>query len=79
MDIGESGSSGMPGDLPEAFRKYLRLESLESIASAPTARGATRLFTCPPFEPIQATTLLFLDDRVMASHDDHRRHGETAN
>ena len=68
MDIDDFGSSGMLGDIPEAFRKYLGLESLESIVSAPNARGATRLFTCPSFEPIEATTLVYLEDKVMASH-----------
>lgn len=68
MDIDEFGSSGMLGDIPEAFRKYLGLEPLESIVCAPNARGVTRLLTCPSFEPIEATTLLYLEDKVMASH-----------
>ena len=68
MDINEFASSGMLGDIPEAFRKYLGLESLKSIVNASNARGATRLFACPSFEPIEAITIIYLDDKVTASH-----------
>lgn len=68
MDIDEFGSSGMLGDIPDAFRRYLGLESLESIVNSLNARGATRLFACPSFEPIEATTIVYYDDRVMAAH-----------
>jgi hypothetical protein len=67
MDISDFESSGMLGDVPEAFRRYLGLETLESLVHALGAQGATRLFTCPSFEPVEATTILYVDDSVKVS------------
>jgi hypothetical protein len=67
MDINDFESSGMLGDVPEAFRRYLGLDLLESLVHAIGAQGATRLFTCPSFEPVEATTILYLDDTVKVS------------
>jgi hypothetical protein len=67
MDISDFESSGMLGDVPEAFRRYLGLDPLESLVHTMGAQGATRLFTCPSFEPVEATTILYLDDTVKVS------------
>jgi len=68
MDMNEFDSSGMLGDIPEAFRKHMGLETLDLMVAAPTARGATRLFICPSFEPIEAITLIYYNEKVAISH-----------
>ena len=67
MDISDFESSGMLGDVPEAFRRYLGLEPLESLVHTLGAQGATRLFTCASFDPVEVTTILYLDNTVKVS------------
>jgi hypothetical protein len=67
MDRSDFESSGMLGDVPEAFRRYLGLEPLESLVHTLGAQGATRLFSCPSFEPVEATTIVYLDNTVKVS------------
>ena len=67
MDVHDFGMTDMFGEFPETVQRFLGLDSLERIVAAAGAHGATRLFTCPSFEPIEALTLLFVDDGVLAS------------
>ena len=68
MDIGEFSSTPFAGQFPEAVQRYLGLQLLEDVVDASNAMGATRLVTCPPFEPLEALTLTFLDREIHASH-----------
>lgn len=68
MDIGAFESTPFAGQFPEAVQRYLGLQPLEETVDASNASGATRLLTCPPFEPLEALTLTFFDGEVQASH-----------
>jgi len=68
MEIEEFEGTPYAGQFPDAFQRYLGLQSLDDIVNASNANGATRLLTCAPFEPIEALTLTFFDTEVHASH-----------